>query len=518
MTIEVNPRSSVRGRPRVEGAFTCDRCGRRAGKARARWPEGRICGTCFHSAMRTQGACADCGQDRMLPGRRAGDRLPLCVDCASIPDVFRCTFCGIEAEPYRRGTCARCALRADLTVLLVEPAADQDTMRRLVQALCAAERPESILTWLQPKPARALLARIATGAIPLTHEGLDAEGQSRRVEHLRSLLQHHGLLPARDHHLALFERWLTTKLSGVQELDVRRPVERFATWHHLRRIRAIARAGKPTGGPVHNAKQEITETIKFLSWLHDANGRPLADCVQADVDAWLATGPTTRHAIRTFFVWAGKTRLCTGITIGFRQAKTGRQLTQDDRLSWLRECLLKDSETLPYRVAGALLLLYAQPIVRIAGLRTSDVVVTPAGLRLSLGIEPVDVPEPFATLLKQHLASRPNLRTGNHGDSTWLFPSTRAGRHVHPQTLMDRLRHLGINLLGARNAALRGLVSEVPAPLVAEMLGYSYQVTDKHAAAAATQYARYVAPPPRSSRADVSPAIDVASRGDGPRR
>jgi hypothetical protein len=46
---------------------------------------------------------------------------------------------------------------------------------------------------------------------------------------------------------------------------------------------------------------------------------------------------------------------------------------------------------------------------------------------------------------------------------------------------MHRLRGLGVNLLGSRNTALRELVSEVPAPLVAEMLGYSYQVTQKHA-------------------------------------
>jgi hypothetical protein len=43
----------------------------------------------------------------------------------------------------------------------------------------------------------------------------------------------------------------------------------------------------------------------------------------------------------------------------------------------------------------------------------------------------------------------------------------------------------------ARNAALRGLVKEVPDPLVAEMLGYSCQVTQKHAAATAEPWPRY---------------------------
>jgi hypothetical protein len=42
---------------------------------------------------------------------------------------------------------------------------------------------------------------------------------------------------------------------------------------------------------------------------------------------------------------------------------------------------------------------------------------------------------------------------------------------------MKRLRNLGINLLGARNTALQSLVVEAPPPLVAELLGYSYNVT-----------------------------------------
>ncbi|MGN7148421.1 MULTISPECIES: hypothetical protein [unclassified Arthrobacter] len=101
------------------------------------------------------------------------------------------------------------------------------------------------------------------------------------------------------------------------------------------------------------------------------------------------------------------------------------------------------------------------------------------------------MPEPFASLLTEHLAARPNMRTGSSSGSEWLFPGYRPGQHIHPNTLMERLREIGIDLLGARNASLRALVKEVPAPLVAEMLGYSYQVTQKHSAAAAEPWSRY---------------------------
>jgi hypothetical protein len=445
--------------------------------------------------MRTHGTCPGCGTERMLPGRSAAHSdQPVCADCAGITQDYHCSGCGTETEHYRHNTCARCSLRNDLTALLHvnDPQDNETTAAKLLAALCGAQRPESILTWLRRASVRELLERLATGDIPLSHEALDTEPNSLRVEHLRSLLIHNNLLPGRDHYLALFERWLPGKLDDIDDIEVRRPIESFARWHHLRRIRTLSTDGKPTRGPVHSAKQEITETIKFLTWLKLTHGRTASSCVQADVDAWLADGPTTRHAIRTFFVWAMKNRTCTNITIGFRQAKTVPLLTQGQRLAMLKACLTDNFDTLSYRVAATLLLLYAQPVVKIAAMQSTDVILTPDGLRLSLGEEhPAPVPEPFASLLTEHLVARPNMRTGSSSGSPWLFPGYRAGQHIHPNTLMMRLREIGIDLLGARNASLRGLVKEVPAPLVAEMLGYSYQVTQKHAAAAADPWSRY---------------------------
>lgn len=69
--------------------------------------------------------------------------------------------------------------------------------------------------------------------------------------------------------------------------------------------------------------------------------------------------------------------------------------------------------------------------------------------------------------------------------------SARAGKHLDPQSIMLRPRKLGINLLGARNAAIQNLVAEVPPPLVAELLGYSYQVTHRHAEITAQPWSQY---------------------------
>ena len=111
-----------------------------------------------------------------------------------------------------------------------------------------------------------------------------------------------------------------------------------------------------------------------------------------------------------------------------------------------------------YRVAGMLLLLYAQPLVKVVTLTTEAIAESPHGMRIQLGRHPVDVPEPFANMIRQHRDARPNLRTAAGTDSPWMFPSILAGRHLHPNTVMDRLRALGVNLLGARNSALGELV------------------------------------------------------------
>jgi len=490
----LTPRSTARGRPRTSGSVRCDRCGRSAGKARATWPEGKVCGPCFTLATRTHGTCPDCGHHRLLPGPPQLEGGPRCAPCAGIPHDFHCTRCGHEGEFYRRGTCARCALRDDLALLLPADPADPETATRLTDALCEAERPESVITWKRSPKVQALLAAISSGATPLTHAGLDShrETAGRSAEHLRALLIHHGLLPHQDPYLNRFEAWIEDKLRPLPA-EVAKPVEHFAKWHHLRRIRALATPDSTARGPVHAAKQEITETIKFLHWLWQTHGRTATTCTQQDVDTWLATGPTTRKAIRTFFAIAKKTGTNRRIDIGHYTAKGRPTIAPEQRLAWLRELLTGTSESLPYRVAGTLLLLYAQPLVRVAALRTDAVNVNDSTgtLSITLGTHPAPVPKPFAELLTQHLDNRPNLRTGTGAESPWLFPGTRAGQHLHPNTIMDRLRSLGIDLLGARNTALDEHLTTAAPPLVADALGYSHQIAFLHADAAGEPWTRY---------------------------
>lgn len=434
--------STNRGRPLVtDGRFRCSRCQRMANQRRASWPGEDLCYSCFYAAMRIRGTCPRCGHDRVLPGLAPdGDRQPICLSCAGIPGDFTCRGCRTEGDFYRRGTCARCALREDLTAFMIDGAHNPTAMASIVDALCRVDRPASILTWKLSAKVQALLAGLASGDIPLTHQGLDDAGMDTEAAHLRSLLEHTGILPARDEPLARFERWLIHKLDAITEPAVRSPVEQFATWHHLRRLRKASTPGQRSDAATRYAKQDITEAIKFLTWLHNAHQRTAATCTQQDVNEWLASGPTTRSKIRNLFGWAKKARLNISVQITHQQPPPSRALTQQQRLAWLKELLSGKPDSLAYRVAGILLLLYAQSLTKVAALPIDAISSTDGEIRISLGQEPIPVPKPFADMLHTHIRNRPNLRTtGGVAATPWLFPSSRPGRHLDPQSIMYRL-------------------------------------------------------------------------------
>jgi hypothetical protein len=209
-------------------------------------------------------------------------------------------------------------------------------MAPIVEALCDVDRPASILSWKRSPRVHELLTGLASGDIPLTHQGLDEAGTDNAINHLRSLLEHAGILAARDEPLVWFERWLATKLEAVTEPAVRAPVERFATWHHLRRLRKASVPGQSTAAAARYAKQEITEAIKFLTWLHSTHSRTLATCLQQDVDVWLASGPTTRSKVRNLLAWAKKARLNRSVHSTHQQAPPSRAAPPITRPRWRR--------------------------------------------------------------------------------------------------------------------------------------------------------------------------------------
>jgi len=474
---------------------TCARCGTHNLRRGRHWkPEGHLCQKCSQRALRIHGSCAGCGANRLTPGlNAAGD--PICVDCAGIEVDFRCTRCGQEDEPVRLGLCAACCLRDDLKQLLDDGSGQvMPTLLPLFEALATQKNPRSARVWLTVNPeSTQLLQSFARGTAALSHEAFINHATPTRVKHLRDLCTKHGLLPEYDRDIAAYEEWLVTKLSSDLTVNDRQLVQQYAKWVHLKRMRHLADQGKLRPATVLAARQTTNVGLQFLLFLRE-RGTDAARCTQSDIDDWLSGGPTTRSLARGFVRWAISQSHLPNLNFPYRVAQTVPIIGQHERVAFLRHVSSDDSSMqIHIRAATMLLLLFAQPLSRIVELKSEQLVVAPDGnvMLIDIGIDPLPIMPPFDQVFRALANTRPNMNTAANPTSQWLFPGRSPDRHLTASSLMGNIRDAGIDLRGAKNAALRKLVLAMPAALVADAFGYSYGQMEIHSKSAGKQFADY---------------------------
>ncbi|MFE2234164.1 hypothetical protein ACFXA4_16570 [Streptomyces sp. NPDC059442] len=121
----------------------------------------------------------------------------------------------------------------------------------------------------------------------------------------------------------------------------------------------------------------------------------------------------------------------------------------------------------------------AQPLTRIVQLTVDDVFHDGETTLLRLGEPASPVPTPAAALLLAYIADRDNMNTATNQASRWLFPGRRAGRPARPDHMSSLLGEIGIPVAAARGAAIRQQLLELPAPVVADALGYHDKNTSR---------------------------------------
>lgn len=387
------------------------------------------------------------------------------------------------------GLCEWCQL-ADLLDDLLSGDVD---LRALRARLLDVARPDRLIIWLYAPHARGLLRGLATGTIPLSHAALDEFGNRAAADHLRGLLIAVGSLPARDEALAHFDRWLAEHLAEhagtAEDLKV---LNQFATWRLRPDLARKAGHGALSEGQVNNVTQKLRVAGALLMWLRE-RGRDLGSCRQGEVDTWFATPPSTRVHATPFLRWAIATRRAPQLELARGRFGNARVLDHTERIEILRRLLDPSTGYLHHRVAAMMLVLLGQPFTRIAALTLSDLVVDGDGMNVRLAEGVVPVPPPFATMVTELMARRPNLNTATNPTSPYLFPGRTAGNHLRPSCLRLAVIRMGIDLMGARSGALRQLVLECPPAVVADALGYSYQAMDLHARRAGSLLASYAA-------------------------
>ena len=137
-------------------------------------------------------------------------------------------------------------------------------------------------------------------------------------------------------------------------------------------------------------KRWIATAIELTGWLHD-RGLALADLDQALLDEWLAAGPPSRRQIRRFLAWPGSEPR--GLRVPGQTCETPVvAMADEERLRALRRLLDDDAIDQRLRVAGCLVLLYAQPVARIVRLTADDAELAAGSARIRLGREPIVLP------------------------------------------------------------------------------------------------------------------------------
>ncbi|WP_410573357.1 hypothetical protein [Amycolatopsis sp. cmx-4-61] len=416
----------------------------------------------------------------------------MCTDCAGGLGDFTCARCGQEEPPYRVGACARCVLTDRLAELLGEGSGHVRTeLQPLFDLIRGMDWPNSRLTWLRRQAPARILTALARGDAPLTHEGLGRLQPWRSAIYVRDLLVTCGTLPPIDRFLLLFEQWVPGWLTSVEDVGHRALLTRYTTWHVLRRLRQ----GLPVSSYRANmARYRLRAAARFLSYLAE-RGRQIGQSTQADIDQWFARQPQNlRRATTEFLQWSQRQRELPRLHVPTGSSRrTTVRLGQHERVAFVRRVLTDTSIPLTDRVLALLILLYAQPLTRIAALTLDDVLSEDDQVFIQLGSPATPVPEPFAGLLVEYVKTRRNLNTAANARNRYLFPGRRAGQALHTTSMRLRMRNLGLPGVDGRTAAIRHLLRQAPASVVADMLGYSVTSATQIAAEAGAPWQRYPA-------------------------
>ena len=257
----------------------------------------------------------------------------------------------------------------------------------------------------RPK-VRELLSELGSQTRRLTNEILDELPADKTLARMRSVLVAIGALPARDERLLKLERWITAAISAREDPSERKILHGYAIWHHVRRLRQRLGTTHATHLQVVNVRCHVTAAASFPDWLA-TEGLALSSCTQPDLDRWasgedIAYRDETAHFVR----WSVARRHASHLTFGAVRWE-GPRGPHDSEKRWndARRLLRDSTLTTSDRVAGLLLLLYAQRITSIVKLTTGHIHDHGDRVEIMLGTAPGSSPR---------TAGRPGPGTHRH--------------------------------------------------------------------------------------------------------
>lgn len=473
---------------------TCSICGKERPCGTSRITGRPWCPDCQHHTAR----CCSCGQT--APIISGTHTQPRCGDCTTREVWHDCPTCNDPSYPHP-GQCGRCLINKSLNEILGPPSASLNPgLQALRHNIATAEHPITAMRWLKKKAIAPVLADLAAGRRDLTHDALDELPQSQPLAHLREVLVGHGALPARDEQMIRIERFVSQTLAAQVDPEPRKVLHHYTTWHLVRRLRQRNNGRPTTIQQFASVRQRTYGAVAFLDWL-TVNGLTLSSCGQADLDRWLTDDTAAYRGPAGHFIrWAHNNKLTSVRAHAHRWTGPTRPLDEQHRWNIARR-LLHDTNLKPEdRLAGLLVLLYAQNPASICRMVVTNIDTTSDPVNLHLGRAPIHLPEPVAEIARSVVANRKGHATiGALSPSPWLLPGGQPGRPISTGQLTHRLNRLGIRPGPARSTALFQLATKIPAAILARTLGIHTDVAvswQRLSAGAWTSYAAQVSQRP----------------------
>jgi integrase len=481
-------------------ANICDQCGQAGTMVTRAGGRGghdkNLCRRCYQHPRRECGAC---GHTRRVSLAATDEHPDICPTCYQAPTID-CSVCG-HSELGRRTTndgqplCFRCDATRKIDTALADQHGHMPAVLTPVrEAIVATDRPRSILSNMTRNRTLRLLTDIARSRIELSHDALDQQPPGFGVNYLRSLLVATGVLPDRDEHLTRLQRFATELIDTIPDKQNRQLVGRYARWQLISEAKPD-RHGRIRPTVAYRCRDEIRVAVRFLGHLSQ-HGQTVTSCDQPTLDAWL-TATKDRAQARPFITWLQHNSQLADIALPERAQRPDpvRFSDTDQRWATVRRMLHDpNSATIEERAAACLVLLFAQPVAKIAQLTVDDVHTDQRGrTHLQLGPHQLHLPPPLDELITQLPVDKPFGTAATLADGRWLFPGKHAGRHVHPSSLTRRLNKLGIDTLANRNTALLHIATTTPPAVFANLLGVHINTATRWAGIASGQWMNYAA-------------------------
>ena len=420
----------------------------------------------------------------------------VCASCAGAVSIFACCECGREDNLYGFRRCARCILRERLTALLTDPGTGQIhvRLRPVFDELVGSDRPQAGIWWLRKKPGVGprLLGQMASGQIEISHDSFRALPSDRTHDYLRTLLAAVGVLPPFEIRIERMLPWLDTVLAGLPA-DQAALVRRFAHWYVLPRMRTAARENRLTQTMTNAARRRVRVAIEFLAFV-DADGATAASATQELLERYqVQVVQSTRGYVHAFVVWLRDSRINTGLHIAW-VPQPAPAVTVSDEQRWRAvDRLLHDRTLRRYtRIGGLFTLLFAQPLTRIVAMRTDQVILAADTVHVAFNDLPIQMPAVLDDLIREHLEHRGKSLYASR-ETGWLFPGGNPGRHLATENIRSQLVAIGIKPFEGRKATMFQLAGDVPAPVLAELIGTTDINAANWAKLAARDWTGYIA-------------------------